>query len=407
VVSNEAHHMPSHPGSPEKTAAQEESLIRSFMPELDTLRGIAVMGVVLLHAFYWQYAGLSFGPWARRFVSATEPGWMGVNLFFVLSGFLITGILLDSKNNPYFYRRFYTRRALRILPAYYLLLIVLLLLRSSSAAFVGLSFVYLANMTDFFGVACDYGPLWSLAVEEHFYILWPTVVHKVTTRRLALISAAIVILTPALRATSFALGHKNGLDWYTWFVADGLAAGSLLAIALRAGISRKQVWTLCWILMSSAVLLVVVGRPFGITTRNRLLGAGLQYTTITAMCAGILLLFLLVGTSSAKSYVNFSPLRFLGYLSYGLYLNHLLAFRIYEWTCRRYFPNLVPSSGRFDLVLLKFALGGGGAIAIAYLSRRFFEERFLRLKDSLVPSAPGPGGKRESAIGSPERTQAA
>jgi peptidoglycan/LPS O-acetylase OafA/YrhL len=284
---------------------------------------------------------------------------------------------------------------------------VLLLLRSSSAAFVGLSFVYLANMTDFFGVACDYGPLWSLAVEEHFYILWPTVVHKVTTRRLALISAAIVILTPALRATSFALGHKSGLDWYTWFVADGLAAGSLLAIALRAGISRKQVWTLCWILMSSAVLLVVLGRPFGITTRNRLLGAGLQYTTITAMCAGVLLLFLLVGTSSAKSYVNFSPLRFLGYLSYGLYLNHLLAFRIYEWTCRRYFPNLVPSSGRFELVLLKFALGGGGAIAIAYLSRRFFEERFLRLKDSLVPTAPGPGGKRGNAVGSTERTQAA
>jgi peptidoglycan/LPS O-acetylase OafA/YrhL len=86
------------------------------MPELDMLRGIAVLGVVLLHAFYWQYAGLALGPWARRFVSATQPGWMGVNLFFVLSGFLITGILLDSRNKPYFYRRFYTRRALRIGP---------------------------------------------------------------------------------------------------------------------------------------------------------------------------------------------------------------------------------------------------------------------------------------------------
>jgi peptidoglycan/LPS O-acetylase OafA/YrhL len=144
------------------------------MPELDTLRGVAVLGVLLLlllHAFYWRYAGLSFGPWARRFLAATQPGSTGVNLFFVFSGFLIMGILLDSKDKPHFYRRFYTRRALRILPAYYSLLILLLLLRTSSVAFVGLSFFYLANMTDFFGVASDYGPLWSLAVEEHFYIL--------------------------------------------------------------------------------------------------------------------------------------------------------------------------------------------------------------------------------------------
>jgi peptidoglycan/LPS O-acetylase OafA/YrhL len=389
--------MPSDPANTARSTPPTEPLVRPFMPELDTLRGIAVLGVVLLHAFYWQYAGLSFGPWARRFLSATQPGGLGVNLFFVLSGFLITGILMDSRDKPYFYRRFYTRRALRILPAYYLLLIVLLVLRSSSAAFVGLSFVYLANMTDFFGVACDYGPLWSLAVEEHFYILWPTVVHKATPRRLGVIAAAIVILTPVLRATSFAFGHRAGLDWYTWFVADGLAAGSLIAIALRAGISRKQVWTLCWLLMGSAVVLLVAGRPFGVTTRNRLLGAGLQYTTIAAVCAAILLLFLLTGTSSARRYVNFSPLRFLGYLSYGLYLNHLLAFRMYDLMCRRYLPNLLPSSGHFELVLLRFALAGGGAIAVAYLSRRYFEQRFLRLKDSLVPRASGFDAKGANA----------
>jgi peptidoglycan/LPS O-acetylase OafA/YrhL len=387
LISNGAIAMPLDPANTARSAQPTEPLIRPFMPELDMLRGIAVLGVMLLHAFYWSYAGMSFGPWARRFVSATQPGWMGVNLFFVLSGFLITGILLDSKDKPYFYRRFYTRRALRILPPYYLLLIVLLLMRSSSVAFVGLSFVYLANMTDFFGVVCDYGPLWSLAVEEHFYILWPTVVHKVTARRLAIISAAIVIVTPGLRATSFALGHRSGLDWYTWFVADGLAAGSLIAIVLRTRISRKQVWTLCSMLMASAAVLVAVGRPFGITTRNRLLGAGLQYTLITLVCAGILLMFLLAGTSRAKSFVNVSPLRFLGYISYGLYLNHFLAFRVYDLMCRRYFPSLLPSSGHFALVLLKFALAGGGAIVVAYVSRKYYEERFLRLKDSLVPKA--------------------
>ena len=100
------------------------------MPELDTLRGIAVLGVMCLHAFFWQYASYSFGQWGRLILNLTRPGWIGVNLFFVLSGFLITGILLDSRSRPDYYRRFYTRRALRILPAYYLLLLCLLVLKS-------------------------------------------------------------------------------------------------------------------------------------------------------------------------------------------------------------------------------------------------------------------------------------
>jgi peptidoglycan/LPS O-acetylase OafA/YrhL len=159
--------------------------------------------------------------------------------------------------------------------------------------------------------------------------------------------------------------------------------------------------------MGSSVLLGLAGQPFGIGTRNRLMGAGLQYTTINVFCAGFLLLFLLAGTSSARRYVNISVLRFLGYISYGLYLNDLLALHIYDWTCRRYFPQPTPSSGHFEMVLLRFAPGRGGAIAIAYLSRRFFEERFLRLKDSFVPKVPGSEGKTVVAPGSHGSTQAA
>ncbi len=362
------------------------------MPELDTLRGIAVMGVVFLHGFSWQYSGMSFSPWARRFLTATQPGWIGVNLFFVLSGFLITGILLDSKARPNYYRRFYTRRALRILPAYYALLILLLVLRSASAAFVGLSFIYLANMTDFFGVACDYGPLWSLAVEEHFYIAWPAAVRKLTMRRLAWVSGAIVVGVPILRAISFVLGRRSGLDWYTWFVADGLATGSLLAILLRTSVTRAQVKAVCGSLLVLSILGGMIGAPFGILTRNELLGGALQLSLINVFFAGILLLFLLAGSGSAKRYVNFSALRFLGYISYGLYLDHLLAFRIYDRLCRHFLPQWIPSNGHFALVLLRFVLAGGGAIAAAYLSRKFFEERFLRLKDSLVPQPSQPNG---------------
>jgi len=372
------------------TGRTPESLIRPFMPELDTLRGIAVIGVVALHGFYWQYGNFSFGPWARRFMAATRPGWIGVNLFFVLSGFLITGILLDSKVKSNYYRRFYTRRALRILPAYYALLILLLLLRSASGAFVGLSFMYLANLTNFFGVPCDYGPLWSLAVEEHFYIAWPMVVRKITMRHLALISASIVVSVPILRAVCFSLQWRGGLDWYTWFVADGLATGSLLAILVRTPITRAQAKTVSALLLGSSTLLAVGGQPLGILTRNRILGAGLQLSILNVFFAGVLLLFLLAGSGAARRCVSLSVLRFFGYISYGLYLDHLLAFRVYDRLCRHFLPQLIPSDGHFALVLLRFVLAGTGAIGAAYLSRRFFEEKFLRLKDSLVPETPEP-----------------
>ncbi len=149
--------------------------------------------------------------------------------------------------------------------------------------------------------------------------------------------------------------------------------------------------------MGSAPLVGLAGRPYGILTRDRLLGAALQWTVIHILCAGILLLFLLAGSGAGKRYVNISILRFLGYISYGLYLDHLLAFRVYDRICRHYLPQFVPANGHFALVVLRFALGGGGAIGAAYLSRRFFEERFLRLKDSLVPKTSGFDAKAADA----------
>jgi len=187
-----------------------EPLVRRFMPELDVLRGIAVLGVLFFHGFRAEYGGLPFTGARRILLMATQPGALGVNLFFVLSGFLITGILLDSSARPDYYRRFYSRRALRILPAYYSLLILLGVLHQASAAFLGLSFVYLSNVTSLFGVSMDYHPLWSLAVEEHYYIVWPSVVRKLRARYLALFSLTICILIPVARAVSFHYGHSLG-----------------------------------------------------------------------------------------------------------------------------------------------------------------------------------------------------
>jgi peptidoglycan/LPS O-acetylase OafA/YrhL len=364
-----------------------EPLIRKSMPELDTLRGIAVLGVLFLHGFSWRYGNLRFTAAARVFMLLTQPGWIGVNLFFVLSGFLISGILLDSKNHPHYYRRFYTRRALRILPAYYSLLVLLALLHQATASFLALSFFYLANLTDFFGVAMDYGPLWSLAVEEHFYIVWPAIVLRFRARTLAIFLMATCVLVPIARVIAFRYHHGAGLDWYTWFVADGLATGSLLAIVLRARIQRKQVVIATWLLLTLVPVVALAGAPFGILTAQRLLGAAFQYTLVNLFFAGFLLLFLHVGTSAQKNYVNNSVLRFFGYISYGVYLIHFLVFRLYDLFANNFWPGLQPTADHFSLVCVRFVVVAAASTGLAYLSRKYYEERFLRLKDRFAPGS--------------------
>lgn len=357
-----------------------ESLLRPVMPELDSLRGIAILGVLFLHGFYWPYSSLHLSRAGTLFLRVTQPGWLGVNLFFVLSGFLITGILLDSRNRPDYYRRFYGRRALRILPAYYLLLLLLGLLGQAGAAYLGLSFIYLANVTNLFGVANDYGPLWSLAVEEHYYILWPTLVRRLSLTRVAAVASAIFVGAPALRALAFHFGFTSGLASYTWFVCDGLAAGSLLAILLRAGIAREKITQVACLLIAISLCVGVIGAPYGILTRNSVLGAALQHTVISILFAGMLLASFLLGTSRYQRWINRPILHFFGYISYGLYLIHLMVFRLYDTLARKVAPSLLPSDHHFDLIVMRFFVAGGAAIAIAYISRNTFEQRFLDMK---------------------------
>lgn len=149
------------------------------MPELDSIRGLAILGVLFTHGFYYATTVSLYHSAAQRFViHATTLGRTGVNLFFVLSGFLITGILIDSRQQSGCYRRFYVRRALRILPAYYGVLALLLVHHFDNWPFVALSVIYLSNLTPLWGIPLAYSVLWSLAVEEHFYLFWPTVVKK-------------------------------------------------------------------------------------------------------------------------------------------------------------------------------------------------------------------------------------
>ncbi|MGO9863149.1 MAG: acyltransferase family protein, partial [Terriglobales bacterium] len=341
-------------------------LLRSRMPELDTIRGIAVLLVLFFHGFGFRYGLQGLSGFRKLFVAATLPGWMGVNLFFVLSGFLITGILLDAKSKAHYFRNFYTRRALRILPLYYAVLALLAVVtrtgwidRQASWAFLGLSFFYLSNVTVLFEVPMQYGVLWSLAVEEHFYLLWPAVVRSLSRRRIVLAGAAIVVLCPCLRAFYFIRGYTMGTG-FTWLVADGLAIGAVLAALARGPWgTRARMWRVTAVLFAASLIMFGAGYPLGIFRASRFMGATLRETALNLFFAGTVTLVLLAGTSRWKAVVNRPVLQFFGEISYGVYLIHMLVFDLEDSVVGRLFPSLSVPRGHFGVMVLLFVIATG------------------------------------------------
>jgi len=380
--------LPEVQGNQHRGTNQEEPLIRAVMPELDSIRGLAILLVLFYHGFFWSYGLAGLSGISKIMILITRPGWLGVNLFFVLSGFLITGILLNSKSRIDYYSRFYTRRALRILPLYFAILPVLALFHLASWPFLVLSFLYLSNVAPLFGVAAGYGVLWSLAVEEQFYLVWPAVVRRVSDRVLLISAIAVALVIPLLRGISFHFGVAEGLVHYTWFVADGLAMGALLAVLLcKFPPNRASLGISAGIAMLFSIMGILAAVPFGILTRNRLIGAAFQASAANLFFAGGLVLCLLAGTSRWKSLVRIKLLRFFGEISYGLYLIHVLLFDSYDALAQSYWPG-VAAHGGLAAMWLRFICAGGTAVSLAYLSRWHFEERFLRLKGKLSFSSP-------------------
>lgn len=344
------------------------------MPELDSIRGVAILGVLVYHGFYSSMDQGNISHWQRVLLTATWAGRLGVDLFFVLSGFLITGLLLDSRERPDYYRRFYWRRALRILPVYLAVLGGLALLRYPPA-FLLLSLAYMSNLAPLFGVGIAYSVLWSLAVEEHFYFAWPMIVRKLSKGGLLWLSTAIVVVSPLLRLISLRYAHDFWFNGYTWNSADGLACGAILAILVRQRINdRKYLFRI----VCAAMLLAAAFAPFAVVSRNQKMGAAFQVVPWHFLFVGVVGSCLLIGTSELKWLVQLPILRFFGFISYGLYLFHSLIFRGYD--------RLLASTGLWDLIR-RFLCVLLVAVLIAWLSRKYFEERFLQMKKHGVQTA--------------------
>ncbi len=371
----------SHPITTRPVAAK--SLVSRHMPSLDSIRGGAILMVVLYHGFGsygWQAAFGMF--WGTLAAAAVSCGRFGVNVFFVLSGFLITTLLFKARERQDYYRNFYIRRALRILPIYLAVLALVWGLGIISNRFLAAALLFIANFSQLFGAPMrQFGLLWSLAVEEHFYFLWPTCVRRLTERTLILILVSVLAVEPLLRLLAIHLLAHIDIHYKTPFVLDYIAYGALLATLVQQGRihtgNAGRVGRALLLVGGPSVLLVIVLLAFH---AGKSLDA-LEDLPFTWVGCGILLLGLardhdrLTRTGRTDSR---GVLAFYGYISYGLYLiNTLVYASLGGWIIRHLAPERLHSLAVWSGQALACI---SAATAIAYLSRRYFEGPILGWK---------------------------
>lgn len=356
------------------------------IPELDGVRAVAILSVLIHHAFYgYPTAPGVLDSLPKVFTFVVSRGWLGVDLFFVLSGLLIGGILLDAKSKPRFFANFYGRRVLRILPVYLVVLALCWLFYSGYNGFFLISLGMLANFDRWFHVPAPHGPsvFWSLAIEEQFYLLWPSAVFLLSRTRLALLAGLIVIATPILRG----VGALNGMDpgeeiyAYSWFRFDGLALGVLLAIWIRSRWheTRRSLYVAGGLVLLCAVV-TGTGTPFGLMGTKTVAATALRSTQVQLLfAAGILAALTMRGTSwTAPLRSHFA--RMTSDYSYCIYLIHLSLgdayLAILGWLGWR--PEAL--FGVMGALAIRVLVIGVSSYFLAALSFRVLEQPFLRLK---------------------------
>jgi peptidoglycan/LPS O-acetylase OafA/YrhL len=342
--------------------------------------------MVLLHhgVVGWTIGNgdLSFIPKPLYFVVAR--GWLGVDLFFVLSGVLITGILLDSKRKPRFFRNFYGRRVLRIMPLYFAVIAITFLAYRQPAEYFLLSAAFMANFAGLFHVGVPHGPsvFWSLAVEEHFYLVWPMIVRFVRWRPLAVICVTIFAMSPILRGVAVTHGmDPDQIYPLSMFRFDGLALGALLAIWLRSDrCSPRTSLRVAGLLFALSILIVVAGAPFGILGTKTVASASLRYTHMQLLFAsGILASLALAGTVWTR-WLTTPFMRISSDLSYCLYLIHLSIGDGYYWLLKQWNVDPAAAFGIKGALACQIIAVIGTSFILAALSKKYLEDPCLRLK---------------------------
>lgn len=335
--------------------------MKNRTPQLDAVRGLAVLVVLLHNTDKFRYTGL-----------LARDGWMGVDLFFVLSGFLITGILLDTKDTQGYFRKFYARRCLRIWPLYYAALffmfVVVPMLRPSEAVKIYEPrsmpwWSYLIYLQNFLVPAITkatglLGVTWSLAVEEQFYAVWPVVVRYSNEAQLRKITIGLICFSPILRF--FLLRQGVGLYPNTFCRLDGLMMGALLALTFRSKTFSPDAY------VKPAWIALLIATPLALVSADRVEWAVYSFTALASVS------FVYLALCSKQKWLQATLgnrfLIYTGTISYGIYL-----------------LEKVPTDAAMSLhlnrhPLLVLPLTAVATYGLAILSWNLLEKPFLRLK---------------------------
>lgn len=358
------------------------------IPALDGVRGLAILLVLVFHFGQLSYYQLPTA--VQRVLGA---GWVGVDLFFVLSGFLITSILCEAKGTAGYFKTFYMRRVLRIFPLYYGVLAIAGLFGliyfdrlprgyQTVAQYQVALWAYLQNFIsiDWMG----FTHFWSLGVEEHFYLVWPALVFFLS-RRHASIACIVLIVTAVAIRTARVLSHADVEATYNWTICrmDALALGSLLALMAHGtvlGVYRYRQaakWTLGASLAVIAGMFVYHGSLSHIHPSIQAVG----YTFVGLASVSFLVLTISAGKKGLLGIIfNATWLRFLGKYSYGVYVFHgfvVVSMRevLPSWKISR-----AAGGSALAALAVHLVLGALISIGIALLSWHLYEKHFLKLK---------------------------
>jgi peptidoglycan/LPS O-acetylase OafA/YrhL len=372
----------------------DRSLERGHILALDGLRGVAILLVVATH--FVSNLRITADGWAWPLVAFAHAGWAGVDLFFVLSGFLITGILVDARGSSSYFKAFYARRALRILPAYYgflFVIFVLLPLLNLGAGdnymlarqHQGWYWLHLTNVMMAIGTLPGHGPypntlFWSLAVEEQFYFAWPAIVALCSTNTLRKVCIAGIVGCIVLRI----IGGVSGVSGLALSVipitrGDTLFVGGLLAIEYRRGGLERYAKVGMIAALPAAVVLAALIAVYGQLDYMDPGTAMIGSIAIMVLGASALVIAISPGKSRFSRALRSSVLRFFGRYSYALYIVHTAVLAgINHYRPFASLPLIqglaLPSQTIWAFAYVALSTG------IAVLSWHLVEKHFLRLK---------------------------
>jgi peptidoglycan/LPS O-acetylase OafA/YrhL len=358
--------------------------------ELDGLRGIAVLAVIHYHYFGWLP------------ITGAEYGWLGVDLFFVLSGFLISSILLELRDKERYFTIFYSRRALRIFPPYFLGLLIYLSVAFAlgmpgtlglwSQYFFYYASLYLHDPLPAHGAplgvpwAVSFGltVLWSLSVEEIYYMIWAPVVRFTKEKAFTAILIGMCVAAPVLR---WRLHTPDHLEIFTFYCRmDGLAYGSAVALLIRHWRHSPQEWIRAnrwfdWLTMAVVLLSAIFWLVFRGDLRNLLIvTVGITLADLSFALISHALIRRAGGSQRCVRFFRAKWIRSIGMVSYSLYLFHYLLLIVStELVAKLHLSRRVNAA---SLALLGLVM----SFAVAYGLWYGMESRILRWKDRKVPS---------------------